>query len=186
MDKTQLRKHFLKQRKALDLSQLEQFNQAITDHLLDFYTGSYNKLHSFLPIEDKNEFNTWPFIQHWQTKGGEVVIPDFLADNTPICYKIDEKTTFTTDKYGISIPKEKLAGNHEGIDLILVPLLCFDEQGNRVGYGKGIYDRILAQIPSKTKIIGVSFFEPIPNLIETNKFDQKLHACVTPNKVYEF
>ena len=65
-------------------------------------------------------------------------------------------------------------------------LLTFDEKGNRVGYGKGFYDKFLAECKPEILKIGVSFFEPeniIPDVLNT---DIQLDLCITPTKVYNF
>ena len=70
--------------------------------------------------------------------------------------------------------------------MVFVPLLAFDEKGNRVGYGKGFYDKFLAECKPEILKIGVSFFEPeniIPDVLNT---DIQLDLCITPTKVYNF
>ena len=66
-----------------------------------------------------------------------------------------------------------------------MPLLTYDLQGNRIGYGKGYYDRFLAQCDSECCFIGLSFFPP-EERIPTEKTDIKLQYCITPEKIYSF
>mgnify|MGYP001397067521 CR=1 FL=1 len=72
------------------------------------------------------------------------------------------------------------------IDFILMPLLCFDDYGNRIGYGKGIYDQICKYLNKSCVKIGLSFFEAHPNTIEVEKHDIPLDFCQTPLKLYKF
>lgn len=79
---------------------------------------------------------------------------------------------------------ETIASNE--IDLVIVPLLAFDERGYRVGYGRGFYDRFLAQCRPDAQKIGLSYFPPVERIDDVNEFDIKLDSCVTPGKVWRF
>jgi 5-formyltetrahydrofolate cyclo-ligase len=68
----------------------------------------------------------------------------------------------------------------------LVPLLAYDLKGNRVGYGKGYYDRFLAECRPDALKIGFSYFEPEEQINDTEDFDIPLNYCVTPHRCYEF
>ena len=72
------------------------------------------------------------------------------------------------------------------IEVVFIPLLCFDLKGNRVGYGSGFYDRFLKECNSNTLKIGLSFFKPENIIEDTNSFDVKLDICITPQKVFSF
>jgi 5-formyltetrahydrofolate cyclo-ligase len=72
------------------------------------------------------------------------------------------------------------------IEIILIPLLVFDKFGNRVGYGKGIYDTILNQLNKNCLKIGLSVFEVSKENIQVDFHDQSLDYCQTPNKLYKF
>jgi 5-formyltetrahydrofolate cyclo-ligase len=72
------------------------------------------------------------------------------------------------------------------MDVVFVPLLAFDENGQRVGYGKGFYDRFLNECKEDVITVGLSFFEAENELIEANATDVPLRYCVTPERVYEF
>ncbi|MFM8832750.1 MAG: 5-formyltetrahydrofolate cyclo-ligase, partial [Cytophagales bacterium] len=66
------------------------------------------------------------------------------------------------------------------IDLVLVPLLAFDKEGHRVGYGKGYYDRFLKGCKSSCKKIGLSFFNAVEKISETTSLDFKLDDVIVP------
>jgi 5-formyltetrahydrofolate cyclo-ligase len=55
-----------------------------------------------------------------------------------------------------------------------------------VGYGKGCYDRFLALCRPDIIKIGFSYFEPINEISDTDKFDIPLNYCITPERIYEF
>jgi 5-formyltetrahydrofolate cyclo-ligase len=70
--------------------------------------------------------------------------------------------------------------------VVFVPLLACDTKGNRVGYGKGFYDRFLDNCKPNVQKVGLSFFEPIAELKDVNSTDIKLNYLVTPEQVYRF
>ena len=72
------------------------------------------------------------------------------------------------------------------IEVVFIPLLAFDKQGNRVGYGKGFYDKFLAECNPNTIKIGLSFFEPEELISDVNTKDIQLYYCVTPNRTIKF
>jgi len=61
-----------------------------------------------------------------------------------------------------------------------VPLLISDEQHYRVGYGKGFYDRFLANCRKDCKKIGLNFFKPIQKISDSNEFDIALDEVIYP------
>ena len=70
--------------------------------------------------------------------------------------------------------------------MVFIPLLCFDNFGNRVGYGGGYYDKLLSKCKKNTVKIGLSFFQPVKKINDINSNDVKMDYCICPNKVYEF
>jgi 5-formyltetrahydrofolate cyclo-ligase len=67
-----------------------------------------------------------------------------------------------------------------------MPLLAFDSKGDRVGYGKGYYDRFLAACRKDVLKIGLSYFPPVSSIDDIEIFDKKLDFCITPERVYAF
>ena len=90
------------------------------------------------------------------------------------------------NRWGVEEPAEGEIIPAEWIEVVLVPLLSFDEKGNRVGYGKGCYDRFLSRCKRDTIKIGLSFFESVKEISDTDHFDIPLNYCITPERIYEF
>ena len=74
----------------------------------------------------------------------------------------------------------------ENLDLIFIPLLAYDLEGHRVGYGKGYYDRFLKLTNKSSLKIGLSFFDPINKIQDIDDNDVKLDYCITPTQVHKF
>lgn len=65
------------------------------------------------------------------------------------------------------------------IDVIVIPGVAFDLSGDRIGFGKGYYDRLLAKYPNKTRIAICHDFQIINQKIDTDKFDQKMNIIIS-------
>jgi 5-formyltetrahydrofolate cyclo-ligase len=84
--------------------------------------------------------------------------------------------------YGIDEPHHELARvAPEEVDLVWVPALAIGEQGERVGRGKGYYDRLLARMPQSLRISFVFDFQVFPQL-EQKAWDQPVHWIMTDQR----
>ena len=105
-----------------------------------------------------------------------------------------ETSTFTTNRFGIAEPvhrrKQRLL-KPQRLDLVLMPLVAFDKQGNRLGMGGGFYDRTLAFLHArhswrKPRLIGLAHeFQQVPQLPAAT-WDVPLDAVITEQRVYTF
>ena len=191
MKKTELRKLYLSKRKAVSVEEVAIKSQQITDLFFqNFDLSEVINLHVFLPITKKNEINTWLIIRYLQQNFPliKIIIPKITEENFELDnYDFVEKNLIE-NKWGILEPsgenQEKILS--EQIDLVIIPLLIFDKNGNRVGYGKGFYDRFLQQCKSQSLNVGLCLEEAIEMIEDINEFDVKMDFCITPNKIYEF
>ena len=74
---------------------------------------------------------------------------------------------------------------HENIDIVIIPLVAFDNSGTRLGYGGGYYDRLLKNM-QKTKKIGIAFSLQQLDSIERENHDVKLDMVITEKKTFNF
>jgi 5-formyltetrahydrofolate cyclo-ligase len=83
------------------------------------------------------------------------------------------------------IPEPQKAKPFNGTpDMVIVPLLGFDKNGYRVGYGKGFYDRFLQGLT--TQKIGLSFFDAVEEIYDVHLNDIQLDKCITPSRILDF
>jgi len=89
--------------------------------------------------------------------------------------------------FGIPEPGADLPlANMEDINVMLVPGVAFDRKGNRLGYGKGYYDRLLAHSSHKPLLIGISFDETLYDEIPAEPHDVRMDYIVTPTQTLSF
>ncbi len=188
--KKDLRKAFLEKRKALSEREIEGFSKKIHDWFFrSIAVHSYNMIHTFLPIKQNNEVDTWLIIKTLQRDfSTNIVIPKSHEDGTMSNYLLTKETVFEENKWKIQEParNSELFTQNSELNLVLIPLLCFDKKGYRVGYGKGYYDRFLAECRPDVLKVGLSIFEPVEAISDVDTFDIKMDYCITPNRIWNF
>lgn len=187
MLKKALRLHYKTLRKQLSENQLEEMSLAVANNVLTLPIWEKTYFHIFLPIEAHNEVNT-EFILHLLSgKDKEIVISksDFETRNMTH-FLLTDNTKIKKNEYNIPEPIDGIEVPAKKIEVIFIPLLAYDKLGNRVGYGKGFYDKFLSECQPETIKIGLSFFEPEEQITDVFETDVKLDYCVTPNAVFKF
>ncbi len=105
-----------------------------------------------------------------------------IIDDKIVPYKNNNE--FSKGLFNILEPKNSFEQNINEIDLVIVPALCVDTKGNRVGYGKGYYDRFLKTLNrEKTKCIVVIWDDFIVDEIEADIFDEKIDYIITEKRI---
>lgn len=183
--KSELRKKYLKERKAMSLEDVAFLSEKIfKQYLLQFNISENQNIHIFLPISAKNEINTHLWIDYFWKKNINVFIPKMVDDEIiSIAYKPD--TELALNSWGIWEPVSNIPENVD-FDQVITPLLYADKQGNRVGYGKGFYDRFFSSVKDSALKIGVNYFAPDELIQDVDQFDIKLDYLVLPEGILSF
>lgn len=186
IDKSSLRIKYKNLRQALSEDTVEEMSLQIANKSLELSIWDKTYYHLFLTIEQKKEVNTDYLLHILQGKDKSVVISKtYFQLGKMEHFLLQENTSLRISKYGIPEPESGIEIPVSNLDVIFVPLLGFDGKGNRVGYGKGFYDRFLEKCNPNAIFVGLSFFEP-ENCIPVEQTDIPLHYCVTPTKIYSF
>ncbi|ALI98628.1 5-formyltetrahydrofolate cyclo-ligase [Rufibacter tibetensis] len=186
--KADLRREYLRRRREIAPEEMEACSYKIADLFFSqFDLRPGQTVHTFLPIKQQQEINTWPIVQHlWQLQV-QVAVPISHAEDISMShFLIFPETRFMEGRWGIPEPINALPIPEAEIDLALVPLLAFDLKGHRAGYGKGFYDRFLSLLPKTTIKVGLSLEPPVEIIDDVHPHDLPLDAVVTPTKVYRF
>lgn len=185
MLKKDLRAKYKVLRASLTQEQMGQKSLAIANQLLSLTIWDKTYYHLFLTIEEQKEVDTEFILQILAGKDKEIVVSksDF-ATNEMTNYLLTDNTKFRKNEYNIPEPVNGLEVPVSKIDVVFVPLLAFDLIGNRVGYGKGFYDKFLSQCNAETIKIGLSFFDAENVIQDVSENDIKLNFCITPEKIF--
>lgn len=187
MTKKELRLKCKEKRQRLSLEEIEEKSLAIANRLLQLNIWDKTYFHIFLPIVEQKEIDTEFILQILAGKDKEIVISksDFQTREMQH-FLLTDNTKIVKNEYNIPEPVNGLPVPVEMIDVVFVPLLAYDKLGNRVGYGKGFYDKFLSQCKTYVIKIGLSFFEPEEQIEDVLETDVKLDFCVTSEEVFRF
>lgn len=194
MNKAELRKKYKGKRQKLSLEEIEEKSLAIANNLLRLDTLPDGRqvwdktyFHIFLPIVEQHEVDTEFILQILAGKDKEIVISKSDFETREMShFLLTDNTKIVKNEYNIPEPVNGLPVPTEMIEVVFVPLLAYDKKGNRVGYGKGFYDKFLSQCKPSVIKIGLSFFEPEEKIDDVSENDVKLDFCMTPDNIISF
>ena len=186
MKKSALRKQANLLRAQLDAEAIQSLSNQL---LTQFYRLNFNGvkvLHIFLPIQEKNEPDTFLLIEWLRAHHPDIKIIVPKSDFSTFLmthHVLGDHKELQKNAFNILEPQQ--GEEHKGdIDMVILPLLAFDSRGYRAGYGKGFYDRFLQGMD--TLKVGLSLFDVSENIEDVNEHDLKLDLCITPGKLYDF
>ena len=190
MTKDELRDIYLKKRMALSDQSCSIMSHTISETFIEkFDLEHLNVLHSFIPLVKNKEPDTWIIIDWILTKFPDIRIslPRIIDKTNGLeNFYFDDRFPLKKNKWGLEEPTQGENTAVGDIDLVIVPLVAFDQKGNRVGYGKGFYDKFLSECRPDCKRVGLSFFEAVDNIDDITALDMPLHYCITPKTFYTF
>ncbi len=187
--KSELRKVYREKRRSLTPDQVEQLNTQLLHCFSTLSFEGISTVHLYFPIPGKVEPDSLLLAAYLREQYPSIrlVLPQMNALNhslESIWWEAD--TPLTMNSWGITEPSGGVVIPPTAIDLVLVPLLAYDKQGNRVGYGKGFYDRFLETCRPDVKKCGVSFFGPEDRIDDCGTHDIGLDLCVSSLGVCRF
>ena len=189
MTKAHLRKIYKEKRTKISWADREKWTDMLLIKFQQLQLPFVNCVHTYLAIEEQNEIDTDSIIQYLKfgNPGLKIVVPKINFDKQEMQHYIfDEAATMSKNLYGIVEPMSGEQIEPDMIDVVLTPLLAFDSSGQRVGYGKGFYDKFFLKCSKDVIKIGLSFFDAEEAIDDINPFDIPLNYCVTPQKIYTF
>ncbi|WP_423146601.1 5-formyltetrahydrofolate cyclo-ligase [Rubrolithibacter danxiaensis] len=189
MKKAELREHFLNNRLHLTSLQVEEASELIAENFKRIPLSGISFLHTFYPIVGRAEVNSLLISDRIKKEYPEIklVLSKINSENNTLDnYIWEENTPLAMNKWGITEPENGQTVDASLLDIILIPLLAFDKKGNRIGYGKGFYDRFLTECRPDAKKIGLSIFDPVEEIRDTDPFDFPLDCCITPSHIWHF
>lgn len=189
MIKKELRGIYKAKRMALKPAEISKLEDLMLIQFQQIEIDIPGMIMSYMPYGNANEFDPQLVLDYCYFKNPDQTLFYPVIDvktKTMTSFVVNDDTVFAKNQYGIDEPIDGIFISPEEIDLVIVPLLGFDVRGNRVGYGKGYYDRFLKECREDIVKIGFSFFEPVPAITDIKRFDVKLDYCITPEDIYRF
>lgn len=164
LNKRELRQIVRQRKREFSQQQLAEFSLAVIRRLETephFAKAKTVMLYCSLP----DEVDTMPLLRN--TIGKTILLPKVTSDTTMEIRLYESEKDLAEGAFHIMEPRGPLFTDYGKIDVAVVPGMAFDEKGNRLGRGKGYYDRFLSQLPPCIYKIGVCFdfqkFDAIPS-----------------------
>jgi len=188
MEKSKIRQRVFQKRREISEEEIEILSRKVFLNVREYLSGMEKQTADlFAYFSCNHEVDTREFLCGWLSKKRRAALPRVEDDGYSMnFYYIDSLADAEEGYKGIFEPKKECAradGSKSG-GIILVPGVGFDRQGNRVGYGKGFYDRYLEKHYFE-KMIGIAFEFQMFDRIECEKNDIRLDAVITEKQIYE-
>jgi 5-formyltetrahydrofolate cyclo-ligase len=168
LTKQQIRSKILLQLNSQKEDTRERKSKAIKDKL--FRTQVFKKAKTVMfYVAFGGEVNTLEMMKEARKLGKIIAVPVCKKNRITIrpCI-LDEHARLKKGPYGVCEPSQEKVIPIQDLDLVIVPGLAFDKKGNRLGRGRGCYDRFLSRLPKKTPSIGLAFvFQILPSIPAT-------------------
>lgn len=190
MVKKEIRAIYRKKRERLTGVQRQKLDDLILIQFQKISFGELNLVHTYISSDVLKEPETENIIRflHLNFPVIRVAAPRITNRYTFELkhFILTEDAAFSENDLGFQEPENGEEIEPQEIDLVLVPLLSFDQRGYRVGFGKGYYDRFLSHCRPDALKVGLSFFGPVESVDDVNQFDIKLDYCCTPYQLYSW
>jgi len=158
-NKVEIRQKMLEKLKNMDKEEKERRNARIREKLFSY--DRFKKANVIMSYVSKSyEVDTWEIIKRSLEMGKKVAVPFILKEERLIFPAlILDPGELTPGPFGVyQPPPDNLRQlNLNQIEIILVPGLAFDNQGNRLGHGQGYFDRFLKKIPCNIHTVGLAY-----------------------------
>lgn len=174
--KKELRQTIRELKKQYSSQQMLEFSQTILSHLeenVHFKQAKTILFYSALP----DEVQTAAFLEKWHTEK-QLLLPKVEGEQLTL-HSYEGQQSLQIGAFGILEPQTAIFEDFKKLDLAIIPGMAFDKTGNRLGRGRGFYDRLLMKLlPYHIYIIGIAFPFQIFEEIHTNKRDIKVDQLV--------
>lgn len=183
--RTQLRQKLQADRKALDKHTVVKHSDTICLSLRPLLERATH-IASYYALG--NEVDLSSAMSRLSAAGKTVYVPVVQPQNRMLFAPVDDTTPFALNRYGIKEPQVDASTliDAAGLDAVLVPLVGFDEQCNRMGMGGGYYDRCFEHrrtAPGKPTLVGVAFDVQLADSVFAQSWDVPLDHVVTESRI---
>lgn len=175
MNKKELRKTIAQKKKSCTQEQLKEWSTRLLSKLEDhpiFVKAKTILFYYSLP----DEVQTHEFIERWK-KEKDIVLPVVVGETELELRQYTGHQDMAKGAFGIEEPVGEAFETFQDIDLAVVPGVSFDTHGNRLGRGKGYYDRLLPKI--KAYKIGICYGFQVSEEIPVDKYDFPMNEVYT-------
>jgi len=185
LSKDLLRNVILGYRKSLNLNDCKKLNRQLIGRIHHFLKeNKLNSIHVFLPIRRNNEPDITKLLDYfWDNKIKVVVSKTDFRIKKLTHFEVNKDTILAESKMGIPEPVEAKQVGLSEVDIIFVPFIVADKEGNRIGYGGGYYDQLLSE--TKALKVGLSLSPLLDKIKQIDEWDKPLDIIITPKQTWQ-
>lgn len=184
-EKVILRNRFLKLRSALNPVQVKAWSESIKEKVTNLKEFEKARMICCY-LSFRKEVQTDEIIRHTLNSGKRVSVPVIKDNGNFFVSEIEDiERQLCEGKFGIRQPKEEFIKkvNPDEIDLIFVPGVVFDLKGQRLGWGRGYYDRCLSKLTKETFLVGLAYDFQVIRRLPSKKYDILMGKIITEKRI---
>lgn len=179
MDKNSLRQEYISKRNVLSWETVFAKSRKVFENFKDCgFEKTVQKVLVYLPI--KNEVETKLIIEYLRQNKKNIFLPTFIEEGWIISEFIN-KEDLVDGPFGTRQPAKSNVASVSDLDLTIVPGLAFSKNGFRLGYGKGVYDKLLKNFCGIK--VGLAYDFQIVNEFSHQKHDVKMDYLITEKRI---
>lgn len=185
MAKHALRKQIFALRDSLGAAEIARLSKAVAGQLekLPFYRQA-RTIMFFLSF--RSEVDTREMVEDNLARGNRVLVPKAIPEKRELIPSelLDYKKDLAPGVYGIPEPRQEALRpvDPRQIDLLIVPGVAFDLQGNRLGYGGGYYDRFFDRLRPGVPLVALAFELQLVEKVPVDPWDRRMDWLVTEKR----
>ncbi|MDO5759824.1 MAG: 5-formyltetrahydrofolate cyclo-ligase [Bacteroidota bacterium] len=180
-EKKILRKQIRDKKKLYSLEEKKEFSKPIFERIerLEIFQKAKTLL-CYWSMED--EVFTQDFVNKWY-KSKTLLLPCVEGNDLVLRQYLGKESMKAGEQFGILEPTGKEYTDFENIDIMIIPGVAFDSNKNRMGRGRGFYDRLLNTLSAKK--IGICFDFQIVESVPTESFDIKMDVVISSSFIFQ-
>jgi 5-formyltetrahydrofolate cyclo-ligase len=183
VEKAQLRSEMMKLRKSLSEASYQEKSLAVCRNIINnINLKDVQIIAGYFPVQ--HEVNVMSLVRNLLKEGKQIYLPRVENDELHF-HKMENDLEIGPYK----IPQPRIDSPEvkpENIELFFIPGLAFDKNGNRLGYGKGFYDRLLLRTVPKAQKVGITFDFGVIEKVPSENTDQKMNILVSESHFWQF
>ncbi len=178
VDKTEIRRRMRELKRAVTAEEKLRRSETVmrsVEHLPEFQRARVVLLYWSMA----DEVQTHAFVERWY-RAKTLLLPCVDGDDLVLRQYTGPECMVAGEQFGIGEPTGEEWKDLGAVELIVVPGVAFDKQNNRMGRGRGFYDRLLKSTPNAVKV-GVAYDFQMLDTIPVEPHDVKMNRVITEN-----
>ena len=186
LSKSELRTFYKNERNSLKKDEISKLSKIITKNVIS-YLDKIDFKNVFIYLSFSSEVKTGDIIEYLIKNNKKIYVPKCdVKSETMFATVYNSEKTANRNIYGIQELDSEISIG-ENYDIIIMPGICFDRFGNRIGFGKGYYDKFISEQKNKPLLLAIAYDNQIyDGIIETNEFDKKIDTLITQSQTIIF